>query len=73
VNALYELADILKANGYVAASEGFEEQPAVMIMKGASALLAESLGDCGVHARTAIEVNSLPGGAPVGLMSSLSA
>ncbi len=30
MNALYELADILKANGYVAASEGFEEQPAVM-------------------------------------------
>ena len=46
MNALYELADILKANGYVAASEGFEEQPAVM---------------------------TLPGGAPVGLMSSLSA
>jgi hypothetical protein len=48
VNALYKLADILKANGYVAASEGFE-------------------------GRTAIGVHSLPGGAPVGLMSSLSA
>ncbi len=71
MNALYELADILKANGYVAASEGFEEPPAVM--KGASALSAESLGDCAVHARTAIGVHSLPGGAPVGLMSSLSA
>ncbi len=71
MNALYKLADILKANGYVAASEGFEEQPAVM--KGAGALLAESLGDCAVHARTAIGVHSLPGGAPVGLMSSLSA
>jgi enamine deaminase RidA (YjgF/YER057c/UK114 family) len=71
VNAVYELADILKANGYVAAGEGFEEQPAVM--NGASPLLAESLGDCGVHARTAIGVHSLPGGAPVGPMSSLSA
>jgi enamine deaminase RidA (YjgF/YER057c/UK114 family) len=71
VNALYELADIQKANGYVAASEGFEEQPAVM--NGASPLLAGSLGDCGVHARTAIGVHSLPGGASVGLISSLSA
>jgi hypothetical protein len=71
VNALYELADILKANGSVAASEGFGGRPAVM--KGASPLLAESLGGCGVHARTAIGVHSLPAGAPVGLMSSLSA
>ena len=72
MNALYELlADIRKANGYVAASEGFEEQPAVM--NGASPLLAGSLGDCGVHARTAIGVHSLPGGAPVGVISSLSA
>ena len=71
MNALYELADILKANGYVATGEGFEEQPAVM--NGASPLLAESLGDCGVHARTAIGVHSLPGGAPVKPISSLSA
>jgi enamine deaminase RidA (YjgF/YER057c/UK114 family) len=71
VNALYELADILKANGYVAASEGFEEQPAVV--NEASPQLAEILGDCGVHARTAIGVHSLPGGAPVKPISSLSA
>jgi hypothetical protein len=31
------------------------------------------LGDCGVHARTAIGVHSLPGGAPVKPISSLSA
>jgi enamine deaminase RidA (YjgF/YER057c/UK114 family) len=71
VNALYELADILKANGYVAASEGSEEQPAVV--NEASPLLAEILGDCGVHARTAIGVHSLPGGAPVNPTSSLGA
>jgi enamine deaminase RidA (YjgF/YER057c/UK114 family) len=62
--------DILKVNGYVAASEGFEEQPAVI--KGASDLLQEIFGDAGVHARTAIGVQSLPGGAPVELVASLS-
>ncbi len=54
---------ILKVNGYVAASEGFEEQPTVI--NGASDLLREIFGDPGVHARTAIGVQSLPGGAPV--------
>src|SRR3712207_2830889 len=54
---------ILKVNGYVAATEGFEEQPAVI--NGASDLLQELFGDAGVHARTAIGVRSLPGGAPV--------
>jgi enamine deaminase RidA (YjgF/YER057c/UK114 family) len=52
---------ILKVNGYVAASEGFEEQPA--IIDGASDLLREIFP--GVHARAAIGVQSLPGGAPV--------
>jgi len=54
---------ILKLNGYVAASEEFEEQPAVI--NGASDLLREIFGDSGVHSRTAIGVQSLPGGAPV--------
>jgi enamine deaminase RidA (YjgF/YER057c/UK114 family) len=53
----------LKVNGYVAASEGFEEHPAVI--NGASDLLQEIFSDAGVHARTAIGVQSLPGGAPV--------
>jgi len=55
---LRRVEDILKVNGYVAASEGFEEQPAVI--KGASDLLQEIFGDAGVHARTAIGVQSLP-------------
>ena len=54
---------ILKVNGYVAASEGFEEQPAVI--DGASDLLRDIVGDPGIHARTAIGVQSLQGGAPV--------
>jgi enamine deaminase RidA (YjgF/YER057c/UK114 family) len=60
---LRRVSGILKVNGYVAANEGFEEQPAVI--NGASDLLREIFGDSGVHARTAIGVQSLPGGAPV--------
>lgn len=70
---LRRVEDILKVNGYVAASEGFEEQPTVI--NGASDLLREIFGDHGVHARTAIGVQSLPGRAPVEveLIASLSA
>jgi enamine deaminase RidA (YjgF/YER057c/UK114 family) len=70
---LRRVESILKVNGYVAASEEFEEQPAVV--NGASDLLRAIFGDPGVHARTAIGVQSLPGGAPVEveLVASLSA
>jgi enamine deaminase RidA (YjgF/YER057c/UK114 family) len=54
---------ILKVNGNVAAEEWFGEQPAAV--NGASDLLGEVFGEAGVHARTAIGVHSLPGGAPV--------
>jgi enamine deaminase RidA (YjgF/YER057c/UK114 family) len=60
---LRRVESILKVNGYVAATEGFEEQPAVI--NGASDLLQEIFGNAGVYARTAIGVQSLPGGAPV--------
>jgi enamine deaminase RidA (YjgF/YER057c/UK114 family) len=60
---LRRVEGILKVNGYVVATEGFEEQPAVI--NGASDLLQEIFGNAGVHARTAIGAQSLPGGAPV--------
>ena len=60
---LRRVQGILKVNGYVAAGETFEEQPAVI--NGASDLLHEIFGDSGVHARTAIGVQFLPSGAPV--------
>lgn len=60
---LRRVQGILKVNGYVAAEEWFGEQPAVV--NGASDLLGEVFGEAGVHARTAIGVHSLPGGAPV--------
>jgi hypothetical protein len=61
----------LKANGSVAVSKGFEEQPAVI--SGASYLFTEIFVGSGIHARTAIGVPSLPDGTPVELVVSLGA
>lgn len=57
---------VLHLRVYVRAASGFDQHPSVA--DGASTLLADVLGpDRGVHARTAIGVASLPGGAPVEL------
>lgn len=60
---LRRVRNILKVNGYVAASEEFVDQPSVV--NGASDLLREIFGEDGVHARIAIGVYTLPGGTPV--------
>jgi enamine deaminase RidA (YjgF/YER057c/UK114 family) len=54
---------IVKLNGYVASVEGFIQQPTVI--NGASALVEQIFGETGKHARAAIGVAELPGGAPV--------
>src|SRR4051794_9389676 len=54
---------VLKLTGYVASAPGFVDQPTVI--NGASVLLEEVLGDAGRHARAAIGLAELPGGAPV--------
>lgn len=54
---------LVKLSGYVASSDGFTKQPAVV--NGASDLMLEIWGENGRHARKAIGVNELPGGAPV--------
>lgn len=54
---------IVRLTGYVASAPGFTDQPAVM--NGASELLQEIFGEAGRHARSAIGVAELPGGAPV--------
>lgn len=54
---------ILKLTGYVVSAEGFAEQPAVI--NGASVLLEDIFGERGKHARAALGVAELPGGAPV--------
>jgi enamine deaminase RidA (YjgF/YER057c/UK114 family) len=54
---------VLKLTGYVASAPGFVDQPTVI--NGASVLLEQVLGDAGRHARAAIGLAELPGGAPV--------
>ena len=54
---------VLKLTGYVASAPGFVDQPTVI--NGASVLLEQVLGDAGRHARAALGMAELPGGAPV--------
>ena len=54
---------IVQVSGYVASSEGFVEQP--QVVNGASDLILQVWGEFGKHARKAIGVKELPGGAPV--------
>lgn len=57
---------LVQLRGYVRATGEFDAHPAVI--DGASRLLLEVFGEeCGAHARTAIGVASLPGGACVEL------
>ncbi|OBG81315.1 translation initiation inhibitor [Mycobacterium sp. NS-7484] len=57
---------LVHLRGYVRATSEFDAHPGVI--DGASALLLEVFGqECGAHARTAIGVASLPGGACVEL------
>ena len=54
---------MVRVTGYVRSSPGFVDQPSVV--NGASELLIELWGELGQHARSAIGVAELPGGAPV--------
>ena len=56
---------LVKLNGYVASTPSFVDQPRVV--DGASDVLRTILGERGRHARIALGVASLPGGAPVEL------
>jgi enamine deaminase RidA (YjgF/YER057c/UK114 family) len=53
----------VKVNGYVASATGFTQQP--QVINGASQLLLDVFGEAGGHARAAVGVAELPGGAPV--------
>jgi enamine deaminase RidA (YjgF/YER057c/UK114 family) len=63
LGSLDRIATVVKLTGYVASAEGFGEQP--VVVNGASALLERVFGDAGRHARAALGVAELPGGAPV--------
>lgn len=54
---------IVKITGFVNSTDDFTDQPRVM--NGASELVKEIFGEAGLHARSAIGVNSLPLGASV--------
>ena len=56
---------IVRMTGYVASAGGFAGQ--AQVVDGASELMAEVLGEAGVHARVAVGVAGLPLGAAVEL------
>jgi enamine deaminase RidA (YjgF/YER057c/UK114 family) len=61
--SLDEIVRVVKMTGYVASAEGFSAQP--QVVNGASLLLEEIFGETGKHARAALGLAELPGGAPV--------
>jgi enamine deaminase RidA (YjgF/YER057c/UK114 family) len=63
VGDLDRVRRIVKVTGYVNSAEGFANQPAVI--NGASELLQAVFGEKGMHARAAVGVAGLPGGAAV--------
>jgi enamine deaminase RidA (YjgF/YER057c/UK114 family) len=60
---LDRIARVLRITGYVASAPGFGDQP--QVINGASDCAVELFGDAGRHARSAIGVAMLPGGAAV--------
>jgi enamine deaminase RidA (YjgF/YER057c/UK114 family) len=54
---------VLRLGGFVACLPGFDRSPAVI--DGATAVFRDVFGEAGVHARTAVGVAGLPGGAAV--------
>lgn len=63
LGSLDRVARVVRLTGYVASAAGFDQQP--MVMNGASRLIEDVFGGIGRHARSAIGVAELPGGAPV--------
>ncbi|MEE1930225.1 RidA family protein [Streptomyces sp. TRM 70351] len=63
IGDLDRIVRVVKVVGFVASAPHFTGQPGVV--NGASELLAEVLGERGVHARSAVGVAALPIDAPV--------
>lgn len=55
---LDSVEQVVQVIGFVLSADGFGEQPKVL--NGASELLAEVLGDAGLHTRAALGTNALP-------------
>lgn len=60
---LSRITQVVKALGMINCVPGFTDTPAVM--HGYSEFMHEVLGDAGVHARSAIGMQALPGDAPI--------
>jgi enamine deaminase RidA (YjgF/YER057c/UK114 family) len=63
LGSLDRIVSFVSLTGYVACAEGFGDQP--QVINGASLLLERYFGEKGRHARAAVGVSELPGGAPV--------
>ena len=63
IGDLAKVSRIVRVGGFVNCTEEFTAQPKVV--NGASDLLVAVFGEKGRHARAAVGVHSLPGGAPV--------
>jgi enamine deaminase RidA (YjgF/YER057c/UK114 family) len=61
--SLDHVARVVRLGGFVASTDGFTDQPAVV--NGASDLFVAVFGERGRHARTAVGVNVLPRGTTV--------
>ena len=62
-NDLNKIKNCIKLVGFVNSTDIFTDQPKVI--NGASDTIVKVLGDCGMHARAAVSVNSLPLGVAV--------
>lgn len=69
LGSLDRVAEVLALNGYVNASPGFGDSPAVV--NGASDLLVKVFGEAGRHVRAAVGVSALPRNALVELQMSV--
>jgi enamine deaminase RidA (YjgF/YER057c/UK114 family) len=62
-NDLNKIKNCIKLVGFVNSTDIFTDQPKVI--NGASDTIVKVLGDCGMHTRAAVSVNSLPLGVAV--------
>lgn len=66
---LDRVSRVLRVGGFVNSTPDFTEMP--QVINGASDLMVELFGDIGRHARAAVGVSSLPGGAAVEVEATL--
>ncbi len=58
VGELSRIKQIVRLEGYVHAAPGYRGHP--LVLNGASDLLSEVFGECGMHTRLALGINEMP-------------